>query len=85
MLPTAHIASHHDDAQEIPSNDNGVLSETQLADRWRVHPKTLQRWRCEGRGPKYLKVSKHISYPIKEVKAFEQASLRVSTSERART
>jgi transposase-like protein len=35
-----------------------VLSENELAERWGVNPKTLQRWRSEGRGPHYLKLSK---------------------------
>ena len=28
-----------------------VLSEADLASRWGMSPKTLQRWRMEGRGP----------------------------------
>ena len=28
-----------------------VLSENELAQHWGVSPKTLQRWRSEGRGP----------------------------------
>ena len=32
-----------------------VLSENELAQRWGMSPKTLQRWRSEGRGPRFLK------------------------------
>ena len=30
-----------------------VLNETELAKRWRISPNTLQRWRCEGKGPRF--------------------------------
>ena len=63
--------------------DRRVLNENELAQRWGISPKTLQRWRCEGRGPKYLKLSKRVSYPLEGVFDFEHNALHVSTSERA--
>ena len=60
-----------------------VLSENELAERWGVSPKTLQRWRNEGRGPRYLKLSKRVTYPLVEVTSFERNALYASTSERA--
>jgi predicted DNA-binding transcriptional regulator AlpA len=59
-----------------------VLSETELAHLWGIHPKTLQRWRSEGRGPKYLKLSKRVAYPMEFIRAYEHVALHVSTSER---
>jgi hypothetical protein len=56
-----------------------TLNENELATRWGISPKTLQRWRCEGRGPKYFKLSKRVSYPIDEIMAFEFESLQEST------
>ena len=56
-----------------------TLNENELATRWGISPKTLQRWRCEGRGPKYFKLSKRVSYPIDEILAFEFESLHEST------
>lgn len=38
------------------------MSENELAQKWGISPKTLQRWRSEGRGPRYLKLSKKSSY-----------------------
>ena len=38
-----------------------VLSEADLASRWGMSPKTLQRWRMEGRGPHYLKLGKRVT------------------------
>ncbi len=59
-----------------------VLSETELAHRWGVSPKTLQRWRTEGRGPKYLKLSKRVTYPLDAITEYERCALHTSTSER---
>lgn len=59
------------------------LNESELAKRWGVSPKTLQRWRSEGRGPRYLKLSKRVTYPIEEIQKYESKSLYASTSERA--
>lgn len=37
-----------------------VFTEADLASRWGMSPKTLQRWRTEGRGPHYLKLGKRV-------------------------
>lgn len=59
------------------------LSEIELGERWGVSPKTLQRWRSEGRGPKYLKLSKRVTYPMEEILSFEFASIKSSTSKKS--
>ena len=53
------------------------LTETELAKRWGVSPKTLQRWRSENRGPSYLKLSKRVSYPVEDILAFEHKQKKV--------
>ena len=53
------------------------LNEIELAKRWGVSPKTLQRWRTENRGPAYLKLSKRVTYPIEDIIAFEASQKRV--------
>ena len=63
--------------------DRRVLNENELAQRWGVSPKTLQRWRSEGRGPRYLKLSKRVSYPLEAILDFEYSALHESTAERA--
>jgi len=63
--------------------DRRVLNENELAQRWGVSPKTLQRWRSEGRGPRYLKLSKRVSYPLDAILEFERFALHDSTCERA--
>lgn len=60
-----------------------AINENELATRWGVSPKTLQRWRSEGRGPRYLKLSKRVSYPLDEIFLFEERALHEATWERA--
>ena len=67
---------------EEPHIKYPVFNEVQLSSRWNLSPKTLQRWRSEGRGPKYLKLSKRVSYPLETVIDFETNALHDSTSER---
>ena len=58
------------------------LNQRQLAERWDLSEGTLERWRCEGIGPVFLKLQGQVRYRIEDVKAFEAESLRKSTSER---
>lgn len=50
-----------------------AFTETELAHRWSISIKTLQRWRSEERGPPYIKLSKAIRYPVAEITIYEQA------------
>lgn len=74
--------SSRDAVNSLSPGDPRVLNENELAQRWGISPKTLQRWRSEGRGPKYLKLSKRVSYPLDAVIDFETNALHDSTSER---
>jgi hypothetical protein len=60
-----------------------MINEVDLAERWNLSPKTLQRRRSEGRGPRFMKMSKRVVYPMDEVLDFESQALRASTWERA--
>lgn len=54
------------------SNDH-AFTETELAQRWNISIKTLQRWRSESRGPRYYKLSKAVRYALEDVVAYEDA------------
>lgn len=62
---------------------HGCLNERELADRWGLSPRTLQRWRVEGRGPSYLKLGGRISYRLSDIEAYEERQLRLSAHEPA--
>ena len=46
-----------------------------------ISEKTLQRWRSEGRGPIYMKLSKRVLYPVDEIFAYETDAMYAATSE----
>lgn len=54
------------------SNDP-AFTETELAQRWAISIKTLQRWRSENRGPRYIKLSKVVRYRFADILDYEQA------------
>jgi hypothetical protein len=60
-----------------------TFSEQDLGKRWGVSVKTLQRWRSEGRGPKFMKLSKRVLYPIEEIYMYESVAMRAATWESA--
>ena len=49
-----------------------TLNEIELAARWGMSPKTLQRWRAQNVGPEYLKLGKKIMYPLADVEDYEK-------------
>lgn len=54
-----------------------MLNENELAERWGVSPKTLQRWRTEKRGLAYIKLSKRVCYAIDDILAYEHQQKRL--------
>ena len=52
------------------------LNQADLARRWRISPRTLERWRWVKQGPAYLKVGNHVVYRIEDVEAYETEQRR---------
>jgi hypothetical protein len=59
------------------------LSQAELAAYWRISPRTLERWRCTGNGPRFLKLGSRVVYRIADVEAFEATRLYRRTVLRA--
>ena len=57
------------------------LTQLDLARRWRLSPRSLERWRTTGQGPIFLKVGKRIVYRVEDVIAFENERLKTVTTE----
>lgn len=57
------------------------LDQTNLSRRWRISPRTLERWRWLKIGPAYMKIGGRVVYRIDDIEAFEAAQLRASTAE----
>jgi hypothetical protein len=52
---------------------NGIfLTQTELAKRFRISPRTLERWRWLKTGPQYHKLGGKIVYAIADVEAYER-------------
>lgn len=47
------------------------LNQIELARRWRISPRTLERWRWLRLGPKYLKIGDRVVYRLEDVQTFE--------------
>ena len=56
------------------------LNQLELARRWNVSPRTLERWRWLGQGPFYLKLGGRVSYPVEDVEEFEAKCLHSNTT-----
>lgn len=52
-----------------------VLDDHDLSARWGVNVKTLKRWRNEGRGPRYIKIGRSVTYLPKDIEHFETHAL----------
>ena len=49
------------------------MTTRELAERWRVSGRTLERWRAERYGPGWIWIGGSIRYRYADVLAFEQA------------
>lgn len=56
------------------------LHQSELAERWKISPRTLERWRWQGVGPRHLKIRGRVVYRLADIETFEEASVRSSTS-----
>jgi hypothetical protein len=55
------------------------LTQQQLAVRWNLSARTLERWRRTGQGPRYLKLNGRVAYRLPDIEEFELARLREHT------
>lgn len=55
------------------------LNQIQLARRWNISHRTLERWRWLGHGPSFIKIGGRVVYREEDVEAFEVARTRSGT------
>jgi hypothetical protein len=53
------------------------LNQVQLARRWSLSHRTLERWRWQKIGPPYLRVGGRVLYRLEDIEAFETEQLRL--------
>jgi predicted site-specific integrase-resolvase len=56
----------------MSNSEQFYLSDKNLAKRWGISFRTLQRWRWKGTGPPYIKIGGRIRYRLDSIKKFEE-------------
>ncbi len=51
------------------------FNQAELAFRWRISPRTLERWRWSRTGPVFLKIGGRVICRLEDIEAFEIDSL----------
>jgi predicted site-specific integrase-resolvase len=51
------------------------LNQVELSRRWKISPRTLERWRWLGLGPRYLKVVGRVVYRLEDIEEYEAKKL----------
>jgi hypothetical protein len=59
------------------------LTQGELAARWRISPRTLERWRWAGAGLPFTKVGGRVLYSVTDIEAYEAAQRRHITGDGA--
>jgi len=59
------------------------LSQIELAARWNISHRTLERWRWVGEGPNFLKLGGRVIYRLEDIEAFELEQLRAQSDDRS--
>lgn len=54
------------------TEDRVYLTQRELAERWRLSGRTLERWRAEPYGPAWVNIGGSIRYPMRDIEEFEQ-------------
>ncbi len=57
------------------------LNQVELAARWKISPRTLERWRWTGDGPAFIKIGGRVVYRLEDVETYERTQLRASTAD----
>lgn len=57
------------------------LNEQQTAERLNVSVRTIRKWRLTGMGPRFRKFGSAVRYSLVDLEAFEEAAVRMSTSD----
>lgn len=56
------------------------LNQIDLARRWRISERTLERWRWLREGPAYLKIGGRVAYRLEDIEAYEAMHRRDSAA-----
>jgi predicted site-specific integrase-resolvase len=57
-----------------------LLTTEETAEVFGVAPNTLEKWRVEGRGPKFIHIGRRVRYRATDITTYLAESTRTSTS-----
>jgi len=57
------------------------INQRELAQRWCVSERTLERWRIIGWGSHYIKIGGRVIYRLEDIEQHEIENIRLSTRE----
>ena len=60
--------------------DTKHLNQIDVARRWRISHRTLERWRWLKQGPAYIKVGGHVLYRLEDIEAYEAEQRRTGNA-----
>jgi len=56
------------------------LDQLALAERWAISHRTLEQWRWQGKGPRFLKIGGRVLYRLADIEDFEAVRLHANTN-----
>lgn len=59
---------------------SSIMTVTQAADYLGLAVSTLNKWRCHGGGPVFIKMGRAVRYRVEDLEAFIQSRIIASTS-----
>ena len=54
------------------------FNQNELAKRWRLSGRTLERWRYEKRGPSWIRAGGRVLYRVTDIEEFERQGLQIT-------
>ena len=57
------------------------LNQIQLAARWNISHRTLERWRWSGEGPQFIKIGGRVVYRVEDLQTWVDRGAKSSTSD----
>ena len=60
--------------------DERLLNQDQLARRWNLSSRSLERWRWRGVGPKFCKLGGSVRYRFEDIQEYEREHARTKSS-----
>ncbi|MBI9081855.1 MAG: helix-turn-helix domain-containing protein [Pseudodesulfovibrio sp.] len=62
-------------------NEAALLNQEQTAQFLNISPRTLEKWRWEGTGPRFCKIGRRAMYRPVDLQSYVDSQIRKSTSD----